>query len=114
MVADFCSLVSSFIIIILLREITISSMWLTDIPIFQYVIIHFHIQRFNFIVIELRFFKNMDKIWKALLRCLTSQINQFLFHGYILHLDIIKSDITFKVKVKIGFQWGYASYYCTV
>ena len=87
-------------------------------------------QRFNSIdimVIELRFFKknnnkkkmkNMAKMGKAFLRYytyLTSQINHFLFPGYfspILHLDIIKSEINFKLKVKMnkmliyGFQWG--------
>ena len=77
-------------------------------------------------VIELRFFKkknkkkmkNMGKNVKStflILAYLTSQINQFLFHGYfshILHLDIIKSEINFKLKVKMkniliyGFQWG--------
>ena len=53
----------------------------TSIP--QYVMIHFHMQRFNFIdlmVIELRFFKknkkkkkkmkNMAKMWKALFEIL--------------------------------------------
>ena len=58
-------------------------------------------QRFKFInliVIELRF-----------------QNYQFLYTGYfshILHLDIIKIEINFKLKVKMnkiliyGFQWG--------
>ena len=88
-------------------------------------------QRFkfiDFIVIELRFFKkkkkkkkmkkNMDKLWKYFLRyyaSLTSQNNKSLFTGYfshILHLDIIKSEINFKLKVKMNkiliysFQWG--------
>ena len=90
-------------------------------------------QRFKFsdsMVIELRFFKkkkkkkkkkkmeNMDKMWKSFFGYnvhLTSQHNTFLFHGYflhILHLDIIKSEINFKLKVKMnkiliyGFQWG--------
>ena len=86
-------------------------------------------QRFDFIdfiVIELCFFKkkkknkmkNMAKCGKHFLRYYAyhiSQINHFLFHGYfshILHLDIIKSEINFKLKVKInkmliyGFQWG--------
>ena len=92
--------------------------------------IHFHMQRFNFIdfmVIELRFFKKKKKkkknnkkmeTWqkceKRYYAYLTSQINYFLFHGYfshILHLDIIKSEINFKLKVKMnkmliyGFQW---------
>ena len=85
-------------------------------------------QRFNFIdftVIELRFFKekkkkmkNMDKMWKSFFHnCyvhITSQHNQFLYTGYfshILHLDIIKNEINFKLKVKMnnillyGFQW---------
>ena len=47
--------------------------------------------------------------------CLTLEIDQFLYTGYfshILHLDIIKSEINFKLKVKMnkiliyGFQWG--------
>ena len=47
--------------------------------------------------------------------CLTLEINRFLYTGYfsyILHLDIIKSEINFKLKVKMnkiliyGFQWG--------
>ena len=62
--------------------------------------------------------KNMAKCEKHFLRYyayLTSQINHFLFHSYfshILHLDIIKSEINFKLKVKMnkmliyGFQWG--------
>ena len=46
---------------------------------------------------------------------LTSQHNKFLCAGYfshILHLDIIKSEINFKLIVKMnkmliyGFQWG--------
>ena len=66
MVAEFCSLV--FLIHnTLLGEITISStrttrVNYTSIP--QYVMIHLHMQRFNFIdlmVIELRFFKKKKK-----------------------------------------------------
>ena len=59
MVAEFCSLVI-LIHNTLLGEITISSTRTTRTPIPQYVMIHFHMQRFNFIdfmVIELRFFK---------------------------------------------------------
>ena len=50
-----------------------------------------------------------------LLLCFTSQNSKFLLTGYfshILHLDIIKSEINFKLKVKMhkiliyGFQWG--------
>ena len=46
---------------------------------------------------------------------LTSKNNKFLYTGYfshILNLDIIKSGINFKLKVKMnkiliyGFQWG--------
>ena len=29
---------------------------------------------------------------------LTSQINQFLFHGYFSHIDILKSEINFKIE----------------
>ena len=68
MVAEFCSLVI-LIHNTLLGEITISSTrttrvnkYYTSIP--QYVMIHFYMQRFNFIdfmVIELRFFKKKKK-----------------------------------------------------
>ena len=61
MVADFCSLVI-LIHNTLLGEITISSTRTTRVKYFpQYVMIYFHMQRFKFIdfvVIELRFFKN--------------------------------------------------------
>ena len=59
--------------------------------------------------------ENMDKMWKSFYVHLTSLHNKFLYAGYfshILHLDIIKSEINFKLKVKInkmliyGFQWG--------
>ena len=80
-------------------------------------------QRFNFIdfmVTELRFFKkkkmkNMDKMWKSFYVHTTSQHTQLLYTGYfshILYLDITKSEINFKLKVKMnkmliyGFQWG--------
>ena len=83
--------------------------------------IYFHMQRFNFIdfmVIELRFFKKKKKMKNTWQKCEkyflryyayhTSQINHFLFHGYfshILHLDIIKSEINFKLKVKMAYIW---------
>ena len=67
MVAEFCSLVI-LIHNTLLGEITISSTRTTRVnnytSIPQYVMIHFHMQRFNFIdfvVIELRFFKKKKK-----------------------------------------------------
>ena len=63
MVAEFCSLVI-LIHNTLLGEITISSRCLTYTSIPQYVLIYFYMQRFNFIdfmVIELRFFKNNNK-----------------------------------------------------
>ena len=83
-------------------------------------------QRFNFIdfmVIELRFFKkkknnkmkNMVKSTFCDIRISYITDQPILFHGYfshILHLDIIKSEINFKLKVKMkniliyGFQWG--------
>ena len=131
MVAEFCSLV----ILIhnpLLGEIMISStrttrVNYTSIP--QYVMIHFYMQRFNFIdfmVIEVCFFKKkkkkMLKTWQKSKKHFlgyythfTSQHNQFLYTGYfshLLHLDTIKSEINFKLKVKMnnifiyGFQWG--------
>ena len=66
-------------------------------------------------VIELGFFKkkmmkmeNMDKMSKSFFRCyvhIASQHNQFLYTGYfshILHLDIIKSKINFKLRVKMN------------
>ena len=94
--------------------------------------IHFLMQRFKFIdfmVIELRFFKKKknkkNKMLKTWTKCgdpifryyvhITSQHDKFLYTGYfshILHLDIIKSEINFKLKVKMnkilifGFQWG--------
>ena len=103
----------------------------TSIP--QYVMIHFHMQRFNFIdfmVIELRFFKkknkNNNKKMETWQKCekhfliyythFTSQHIQFLYTRYfscIFYLDIIKSEINLKLKVKMkntliyGFQWGY-------
>ena len=60
----------------------------------------------DFTVIELRFFKknkmkNMAKMWKALFEifaCLTLTYSGYFSH--ILHLDIIKSEISFKLKVK--------------
>ena len=57
-------------------------------------------------------------MWNHLFRYyvhLPSQHNQLLYTGYfshILDLDIIKSEINFKLKVKMnkiliyGFQWG--------
>ena len=83
-------------------------------------------QRFKFIdfmVIELHYFKKKKmKTWtkwgKHFLRYyayLTFQNNKCLFTGYfshLLNLDIIKSEINFKLKVKMnkiliyGFQWG--------
>ena len=98
-------------------------------PIPQYVLIHFHMQRFkfnDFMVIELRFFKKKKKkMLKTWTKCenhfftyyvhLTSQHNKFLYTCYVSHiinLDIIKSEINFKLKVKMnkiliyGFQWG--------
>ena len=91
-------------------------------------------QRFKFIdfmVIELRFFKKKNKkkkkkkMMKTWTKCgnhlfryyehLTSQHNNFLYTSYfshILHLDIIKSEMNLKLKVKMnkiliyGFQWG--------
>ena len=66
-VAEFCSVVI-LIHNTLLGEITISSTRTTRVnnytSIPQYVMIHFHMQRFNFInfmVIELRFFKKKKK-----------------------------------------------------
>ena len=119
MVADFCSLVI-LIHNTLLGEITISSTrttrvnkYYTSIP--QYVMIYFHMQRFNFIdfmVIEVRRRRRRWKTWqkceKHFLSYYThfiSQHNQFLYTGYfshILHLDIIKSEINFKLKVKMN------------
>ena len=74
--------------------------------------IYFHTQRFkftDFMVNELRFLKvkNMDKLWKSFFQILyiTSQHNQFLYTGYflhILHLNVIKSEINFKLKVKMN------------
>ena len=76
--------------------------------------IHFHMQRFNsidFMVIELRFFKNNKKM-KNMGQNVKSTFcdirmsyvtDQPIFVGYfshILHLDIIKSEINFKLKVK--------------
>ena len=82
----------------------------------------------DFMVIELRFFKeikkkkmNMDKMWKAHfeippMSCITDQpffvYWQSGYFSHILHLDIIKSEINFKLKVEMnkiliyGFQWG--------
>ena len=73
-------------------------------------------------VIELRFFKkknkkmeNMDKMWKYFFRYyahITSQHNKFLYTGYFSRILHIKSEINFKLKVKMnkiliyGFQWG--------
>ena len=88
---------------------------------------HFHMQRFEFMVTELRFFKknkkmkNMAKklMWKALFVILRMSyipdrpiFIYWLFFTHILHLDFIKSEINLKLKVKMkniliyGFQWG--------
>ena len=77
-----------------------------------YVMIHLHMQRFKFIdvmVIELRLFKkkmkNMNKMWKALFELIRmSYITKqpILYTGYfshILHLNVIKSEINFKLKM---------------
>ena len=94
MVADFCSLVI-LIHNTLLSEITISSTrttrvkYYTSIP--QYVMIYFHVQRFNvidFMVIEVRFFKkknkmNMAKMWKALFEIL--RISIFVYWLFFRH-----------------------------
>ena len=80
-------------------------------------------------VIELRFFKkkkkknknkmeNMDKMQRSnfMILCTyyitTQQIFVYWLFSHILHLDNIKSEINFKLKVKMnkiliyGFQWG--------
>ena len=78
-------------------------------------------QRFkiiDFVVIEVCFFKKMKNMDKSFFRYyvhLTPQHSQFLCIaiGHILHLDIIKTEINFKLKVKMqnilmynyGFQW---------
>ena len=85
-------------------------------------------QRCKFIDFELRFnkkknkknkkMKNMAKMWKGLFEILcisyiTDQPNfVYWLFSHILYLDIIKSEINFKLKVKMneiliyGFQWG--------
>ena len=59
--------------------------------------------------------KNMAKMRQALFTCLTSQNHKFLYTTYfshIPHLDVTKSEINLKLKVKMnkmliyGFQWG--------
>ena len=71
-------------------------------------------QRFkfsDFMVIEVRFFKkkmeNMAKIWKDFEILYMSYITDqpilcTTYFSHILHLDIIESEINFKLKVKIN------------
>ena len=60
--------------------------------------------------------ENMDKMWKSFFQIIIMHI---LHHNtmnfcmlVIFHLDILKSEINFKLKVKMnkmliyGFQWG--------
>ena len=82
----------------------------------QYILIHFNIERFkviDFMVIESCFFKkrkkkkimkNMDKIWKALFEILRmSYVTGQPIFIYFFH---IKSEIIFKLKVKMWFSMG--------
>ena len=72
----------------------------------------------SYLLVIIRRWRTWQKCEKHFLRYytyLTSQINHFWFPGYfspILHLDIIKSEINFKLKVKMnkmliyGFSMG--------
>ena len=135
MVADFCSLVI-LIHNTLQEEITISSTWTTRvngkiIPLFPSTQWYSPHAKIHFMVIELRWFKKKKKKKNKMLKTWTkfnveiifSDIMHILHHNttnfcilfffsHILHLDIIKSEINFKLKVKMnkiliyGFQWG--------
>ena len=68
-------------------------------------------QRFiDFMVIEVRFFKKEKKI-ETWTKCYITT-EQILYTGYFIQIYIIKSEINFKLKVKMnkiliyGFQWG--------
>ena len=56
--------------------------------------------------------RRMDKMWKSFFQILHHSTTNFcilVIFLHILHLDIIKSEINFKLKVKmnktLGFQW---------
>ena len=132
MVAEFCPLVI-LIHNTLLGEITISSTRTTRVKeniyasIPQFVMIHFHMQRSNFIdfmsyassrriiIIRWKTWQKCEKHFLSYYTHFISQHIQFLHTSYISHifyLDIIKSEINLKLKVKMkniliyGFQWG--------
>ena len=110
MVAEFCSLVI-LIHNTLLKEITISNTRTTRV-IPQHVLIHFYIQRFNFIdfmVIELRFFKkknkkkmkkNMDKMSKSFFQILCSYISHHITTNFCIPVAFHMLSTLISLKVK--------------